>query len=207
MRSPLDGLMLRSDDASGDARRRCRPRRQPPTTPCRPSPLPRPRARLPVPSTPTALRRAPLPQQLQLPDRRLASRGAGRARAALGYGALAITDECSLAGVVRAHLEAQAQQAAPRHRQRDAPDAARQRRAARAPGAARADAARLRQPLALDHGRAPARREGQLPRASRRRRGQGAERADARRPAGVPGAARALGGAAASRTCSRTRCG
>jgi error-prone DNA polymerase len=30
--------------------------------------------------------------------------------AALGYGALAITDECSLAGVVRAHLEAKAQQ-------------------------------------------------------------------------------------------------
>ncbi|HEY2189574.1 MAG TPA: error-prone DNA polymerase, partial [Caldimonas sp.] len=29
---------------------------------------------------------------------------------ALGYGALAITDECSLAGVVRAHLEAKAQQ-------------------------------------------------------------------------------------------------
>jgi error-prone DNA polymerase len=30
--------------------------------------------------------------------------------AALGYGALAITDECSLAGVVRAHVEAKAQQ-------------------------------------------------------------------------------------------------
>jgi error-prone DNA polymerase len=30
--------------------------------------------------------------------------------AALGYGALAITDECSLAGVVRAHLEAKSQQ-------------------------------------------------------------------------------------------------
>ena len=30
--------------------------------------------------------------------------------AALGYGALAITDECSLAGVVRAHLEAKTQQ-------------------------------------------------------------------------------------------------
>ena len=30
--------------------------------------------------------------------------------AALGYGALAITDECSLAGVVRAHIEAKAQQ-------------------------------------------------------------------------------------------------
>ena len=30
--------------------------------------------------------------------------------AALGYGALALTDECSLAGVVRAHLEAKAQQ-------------------------------------------------------------------------------------------------
>ena len=28
----------------------------------------------------------------------------------LGYGALALTDECSLAGVVRAHLEAKAQQ-------------------------------------------------------------------------------------------------
>ncbi|MBV9892230.1 MAG: error-prone DNA polymerase [Rhizobacter sp.] len=30
--------------------------------------------------------------------------------AALGYGALAITDECSLAGIVRAHIEAKAQQ-------------------------------------------------------------------------------------------------
>jgi error-prone DNA polymerase len=30
--------------------------------------------------------------------------------AALGYGALAITDECSLAGVVRAHIEAKTQQ-------------------------------------------------------------------------------------------------
>ena len=35
---------------------------------------------------------------------------AGLAAAALGYGALAITDECTLAGVVRAHLEAKAQQ-------------------------------------------------------------------------------------------------
>ena len=50
------------------------------------------------------LRRAALPQQLQVPARRLACRGAGRRAHALGYRALAITDECSVAGVVRAHM-------------------------------------------------------------------------------------------------------
>ena len=39
--------------------------------------------------------------------------------AALGYAALAITDECSLAGVVRAHVEAKEQRAASDHRQRN----------------------------------------------------------------------------------------
>ena len=37
---------------------------------------------------------------------------------ALGYAALAITDECSLAGVVRAHLAAKERGAAAHHRQR-----------------------------------------------------------------------------------------
>ena len=49
------------------------------------------------------IRRAPLPQQFLVPARRVARGGARRAAVQLGYTALAITDECSLAGVVRAH--------------------------------------------------------------------------------------------------------
>ena len=49
--------------------------------------------------------RAALPHQLQLPARRFASARSWWQRAYnLGYRALAITDECSVAGVVRAHV-------------------------------------------------------------------------------------------------------
>ena len=61
--------------------------------------------------------RAALPQQLLVPARRLASQELAEAALENGYTALAITDECSLAGAVRAHgairdLEAQAKAAA-----------------------------------------------------------------------------------------------
>ena len=52
------------------------------------------------------LRGTALPDELQFPAGRFASGGAGRARGGLGYAALAITDECSVAGVVRAHVAA-----------------------------------------------------------------------------------------------------
>ena len=184
------------EDDLGGADRRQRRRRGPPL------PAPRPRALLPV-----------LPRYAELHCRSNFSFLTGASHpeelveraAALGYGALALTDECSLAGVVRAHVEAKAQQLhliVGSEMRLVLPG---ERHAARAPRAAGAVAARLRQPLALDHGRAPPRREGQLPRASGRRRRQGAERADARRPARVLRAARAVGRRSRSKTSSPTR--
>ena len=84
---------------------------------------------------------------------------------ALGYSALALTDECSLAGVVRAHAEAKR---AGLHlivgaeMQLTHPAGQGQGRCAAGPaaGAAGADAPRLRQPVAVDHG-------GAAPRAPR----------------------------------------
>ena len=64
------------------------------------------------------LRRASLPVQLQLSPRRFASGGAGRARACARLRAIAITDECSVAGVVRAHLAAKEIGQRADHRQR-----------------------------------------------------------------------------------------
>ena len=56
----------------------------------------------------SGVRGAALRQQLHVPARRVASGRAGRVRrATLGYSALALTDECSMAGVVRAHDAAQ----------------------------------------------------------------------------------------------------
>jgi hypothetical protein len=58
---------------------------------------------------PAGLCRAALRVQLQFPARRFACPGTGGDRAvALGYRALAITDECSMAGIVRAHVAAKA---------------------------------------------------------------------------------------------------
>ena len=146
---------------------------------------PRPRARLPV-----------LPRYAELHCRSNFSFLTGASHpeelveraAALGYGALAITDECSLAGVVRAHVEAQAQKLpliiGSEMRLSDAETGA--------PHARLVLLAQTRRGygnlVALDHGRAPPGREGPLPRAPGRRRRQGAERADARRPARLPGA-------------------
>ena len=76
----------------------------------------------------------------------------------LGYAALAITDECSLAGVVRAHAEAK------RSQRPEAVD--RQQLRARLTGsqlvADRVEPQRLRQPVGTDHARPHAQREGQL---------------------------------------------
>ena len=108
----------------------------------------------------------------------------------LGYAALAITDECSLAGVVRAHAEAK-REGLPliigAHFHLEHPDGAPR---AVAP-AAGAEPQRLRQPVRADHARAHAQREGQLPAAPGR----------PRRAAGRPGAP-----AAACRTAWRSCC-
>ncbi len=83
---------------------------------------------------------------------------------ALGYAALAITDECSLAGVVRAHVAAKTRRPEARDRQRDH---ARRRREARA---ARDRSCELRQSRAAHHARAAPGEKGQLRAVARRRR-------------------------------------
>mgnify|MGYP003694667471 CR=1 FL=1 len=102
----------------------------------------------------------------------------------LGYTALAITDECSLAGVVRAHGQAKrlglhlivgAEMTA------GAEHCGRMQRAAA--GAAGAVASRLRQPSAVDHGGTPSRWQGLLHRAGQRCRGPRAACALPGRPA------------------------
>ena len=106
--SPLDGLMLTTVDGEPRARRGGRPDASPYDA-TSPVPSPRPRALLPVPPL--------LPPYAELHCRSNFSFLTGASHpeelieraAALGYSALAITDECSLAGVVRAHVEAQAQ--------------------------------------------------------------------------------------------------
>ncbi len=90
------------------------------------------------------------------------------ARAAqLGYAAIAITDECSVAGVVRAHEEAKRQaeagstiQAADRQRVRGA---GRGEHARLSPGADRAPPRGLWRLVRADHAGAPALREGAVP--------------------------------------------
>ena len=85
-------------------------------------------------------------------------------RSELGYAALAITDECSLAGVVRAHVEAKTAEAAAHHRQRIP---ARGRLALRPAG----DRSReLRPTVRADHARPAQRTQGQLSPHARRSR-------------------------------------
>ena len=85
----------------------------------------------------------------------------------LGYSALAITDECSLAGVVRAHAEAK-KAALPLligahfHLQQ------RGRQPRAVAGAAGAEPQRLRQPVRTDHAGAHPQRKGHLPAHARR---------------------------------------
>jgi hypothetical protein len=86
----------------------------------------------------------------------------------LGYAALALTDECSLAGVVRAHAEAK-RAALPlivgAHFHLVRPDGA-----GAVADAAGAEPQRLRQPVRTDHARTHAQREGKLPAAPVRHR-------------------------------------
>ena len=76
------------------------------------------------------LRRAALPQQLQLPDRRLASGGTGRACAAPGLQRAGHHRRMLAVGGGEGAHRSQALRSAPRHRCRDAPDRATGRRSA-----------------------------------------------------------------------------
>ncbi len=146
------------------------------------------------PERASRLRRAALPQQLQLSHCRIAPRGTGgpRGRAWL-RGARPHRRVLARRRGARA-WRGRASTTASRRRRRDAAHvgAARvglgcrhgaRRRAARAARAARADAPRLRQPVGVDHRGAPACAQGAVPGAPVGPRRQGAERADARRPA------------------------
>ena len=118
---------------------------------------------------------------------------------ALGYSALAITDECSLAGVVRAHVEARRcglHLLIGAEMRLTLPDDARTPHARWCCSRSRAAATATCRTGSPSRGAA---RRRAIPRAPGRRRGQGARRADARRPARLPRAARARGDAAVRR--------
>ena len=114
-----------------------------------------------------------------------------RARRELGYAALAITDECSLAGVVRAQRgrgrsRAEERQPASLHRRQRVH--AGRRRPALPAGAAGPQPRGLRQPVRADHPGRGAQPQGQLP-ADAGDLGAAARRVAHRAAAGLPGAA------------------
>jgi hypothetical protein len=105
---------------------------------------------------------------------------------ALGYSALAITDEASLAGVVRTHKAARRLRVEADHRRRVPP----RRPAAGGLAAAPAGAGprRLRQPVGVDHARPPALAQGRVPPAAQRLRDARPASRQQRRRTGLPGA-------------------